>query len=151
MSRNGKTVLAATPDGIRRSVDAARSIWTTVLAGPVADIKCHPLLSTRAVAGGLDNGQAWFSSNSGRTWKPASHAGAWSGRVELAYARKNPNIVYASVEGEGGSLWQSTDGGKTYQRRRAARRHCQSLHRCRRKPGSGCWGRWPDKSPPGWP
>ena len=119
VSRNGKTVLAATPEGIRRSTDAARNVWKTVLASPVADIKCHPTLSTRAVAGGLDDGQAWFSSNSGLSWNAATHAGAWSGRVELAYARKNPNIVYASVQGQGGSLWQSIDGGKSYQRRRA--------------------------------
>jgi len=119
VSRNGKTVLAATPDGIKRSTDVARSVWTTVLASPVADIKCHPTLSTRAVAGGLGNGQAWYSSNSGLTWKAATHAGAWNGRVEVAYARQNPNIVYAAVEGEGGSLWQSTDGGKTYASRSA--------------------------------
>lgn len=119
VSRNGKTVLAATPEGIRRSTDAARNVWKTVLPSPVADLKCHPTLSTRAVAGGLDDGQAWFSVNSGLNWKPATHTGAWSGRIEVAYARKNPNIVYASVQGEGGSLWRSTDGGKSYQQRSA--------------------------------
>ena len=119
VSRNGKTVLAATPDGIKRSTDAARNVWKTVLASPVADIKCHPTVSTRAVAGGQGNGLAWYSVNSGLNWRPATHAGAWSGRVELAYARKNPNIVYAAVQGEGGSLWQSTDGGRTYLQRNA--------------------------------
>lgn len=119
VSVNGKTVLAATPDGIKRSVDVAHNVWTTVLASAAADVKFHPTLSTAAVAGGKGNGLAWFSTNSGRTWKLATHDGAWSGRVELTYARKNPNIVYAAVEGEGGSLWQSSDGGKTYTRRAA--------------------------------
>lgn len=119
VSANGKTVLAGTPDGMKRSIDAAHNVWTAVLASAVADVKFHPTLSTAAVAGGKGNGLAWFSTNSGRTWKLATHDGAWSGRVELTYARKNPNIVYAAVEGEGGSLWQSSDGGKTYTRRAA--------------------------------
>ncbi len=36
------------------------------------------------------------------------------GRVELAYARSNPTIVYMSLPAAGGSLWRSTDGGRTY-------------------------------------
>lgn len=119
VSVNGQTVLAATPDGMMRSVDAAHNVWTNVLATAVADVKFHPSLSTAAVAGGKGNGLAWFSIDGGLTWKLATHAGAWSGRVELTYARKNPSIVYAAVEGEGGSLWQSGDGGKTYARRAA--------------------------------
>lgn len=119
VSRDGKVVLAATPMGLMRSASASRATWLTVLAKPVADVKFHPKLLRRAVAGGLDDGQAYFSTNGGITWKPAAHDGAWSGRVELAYARKNPNIVYASVQGSSGELWRSTDGGRSYQRRRA--------------------------------
>jgi photosystem II stability/assembly factor-like uncharacterized protein len=119
VSRNGTTVLAATPQGLLRSIDAARATWTRVIAKGVADVKCHPTLSSRAVAGGSDDGQAYFSTNGGASWKAATHPDAWSGRVELAYARKNPNVVYASVQGQTGELWRSTDGGKTYQRRRA--------------------------------
>ncbi len=36
------------------------------------------------------------------------------GRVELAYARSSPNIVYMSLPAAGGSLWKSTDGGQSY-------------------------------------
>ena len=117
VSSDGKVVLAATPEGLVRSADTARATWTQVLTRPMADVKCHPRLAKRAVAGSRADGQAFFTTNGGTTWKAATHAGAWSGRVELTYARKNPDLVYASVEGSGGELWRSNDGGKTYQRR----------------------------------
>ena len=37
---------------------------------------------------------------------------------ELAYAVKSPSIIYASVQMEAGEIWQSTDDGKTYAKRR---------------------------------
>lgn len=37
-----------------------------------------------------------------------------TGRVELAYARSNPSIVYMSSPSASGSLWKSTDGGQSY-------------------------------------
>lgn len=117
VSPSGTVVIAATPTGLWRSSDAARAKWTKVLAGQIADVKFHPTLSTRAVAGSLDQGQAWFTSDGGKTWKPAAHATPWTGRVELAYARKNPAVVYASVQMSGGEVWRSSDGGKTYAKR----------------------------------
>jgi hypothetical protein len=66
----------------------------------------------------LGNGQAYFSTDGGQTWKIATHASPWSGRVEITYARKDPQIVYASVQmNDGGEIWRSTDGGQTYSRR----------------------------------
>ncbi|MET7699605.1 hypothetical protein, partial [Streptomyces sp. NPDC005485] len=53
----------------------------------------------------------------GQTWQAATH-GPWSGRVELAYAAKDPRIVYASVQMTSGRIWRSTDGGLTYQSRK---------------------------------
>jgi photosystem II stability/assembly factor-like uncharacterized protein len=116
ISRNGSVLLAATGTGLFRSSDKDRKIWTKVLDHPIADVKFHPRVSTRAVAGGLNNGEAYYTTNSGRTWKPATH-GPWSGRVELTYSAKNPNIVYASVQMSNGEVWRSTNGGRTYQRR----------------------------------
>ena len=119
LSRNGTILLAGTPRGIFRSVDPDRLTWNPVLVDAVGDIRFHPTSNTRAVAGGLDNGQAYYSTNGGQTWKTANHASPWSGRVELTYARKNPLIVYASVQmNNGGEIWRSTDGGKTYTRRK---------------------------------
>jgi hypothetical protein len=118
VSKNGKTVLAGTPTGIFRSVDVNRATWAKVLDAQIGDVKFHPKLSTRAVAGTLDGGQAYYSVNGGKNWKLATHDGVWSGRVELAYSVKNPSIVYASVAMTSGGIWRSSDGGKTYTRRK---------------------------------
>ena len=117
VTSDAAVLMAATPDGLMRSEDALRATWTKVLASPVADVKCHPKLAKRAVAGGLADGQAFFTTDGGKKWKAATHSGVWSGRVELVYAQKNPNIVYASIQGGGGELWRSSDGGKTYGKR----------------------------------
>jgi hypothetical protein len=120
VSANGKTLLAATGAGLFRSSDADRSTWTSVLAGAVADVKFRPGSSTHAVAGGLDDGRAHYSTNGGRTWKAAAHQGTWSGRVELAWSAANPAVVYASVQMRHGEIWRSTDGGRSFERRRTA-------------------------------
>ncbi|MGI9045724.1 MAG: WD40/YVTN/BNR-like repeat-containing protein [Burkholderiales bacterium] len=117
VSKTGKVVLAATNNGLFRSSDSARTAWTKVLDAPVADVRFDPKSSTRAIAGGLDNGEAWYSNNSGRNWTLAAHTGAWKGRVELCYAAKSSKIVYASVQMEHGEIWRSSDAGRTYQRR----------------------------------
>jgi len=116
ISKSGSVLLAATGTGLFRSSDKDRKTWTKVLDQPIADVKFDPRNSTRAVAGGLKNGEAYYTTNGGRTWKPATH-GPWSGRVELAYSVKNPKIVYVSVQMSNGEIWRSTNGGKTYQRR----------------------------------
>ena len=117
ISKNGKVLLAATRAGIFRSADKNRLTWTRVLTDEVGDVDFHPTDSLRAVAGGLRNGQAYYSVDGGRTWKVATHAQPWSGRVELTYATKNPTRVYASVEIASGEIWRSTNGGKSYTRR----------------------------------
>jgi photosystem II stability/assembly factor-like uncharacterized protein len=116
ISRSSTVLLAATGGGLFRSSDRAREAWTKVLDGPIADVRFHPTRSTRAVAGGLTDGEAYYTANGGRTWRVATH-GPWSGRVELAYAAANPDVVYASVQATNGEIWRSTDGGRTYQRR----------------------------------
>ena len=117
VSKDGKLLLAATPVGIFRSADAARATWTRVSTEAIADVDCHPTNAARAVAGGLQNGTAYFSTDGGQTWTPATHPGNWAGRVEVTYALKDPNIVYASVDVNGGEIWRSTDGGQTYAKR----------------------------------
>src|SRR5204863_8130276 len=117
--KDGKTVLAATPRGVFRSTDAARATWKQTLTEPVADVKYHPTDTKRAVAGGLDTGRAFYTTDGGQSWKPAAPADAWSGRVELTYARRDPSIVYASVQMLHGEIWRSTDGGRTFARRSA--------------------------------
>jgi len=118
ISRDGKVLLAGTPGGIFRSDDPDRLTWIQVSSDPIADVDFSNDSASNAVAGGLNNGQAYFSLDGGKTWTIATHTTPWSGRVELVYARKASTIVYASVQmNNGGEIWRSSNGGKTYLRR----------------------------------
>ena len=125
VSKNGKILLAGTSGptagthGIFRSDELSRATWTKVFDERIGDIKFNPKSSTKAVAGGLRNGEAYYTTNGGKTWKKATHSGVWSGRVELAYSLKDPDIVYASIQVNNGEIWRSTDGGKTYRKRKS--------------------------------
>jgi hypothetical protein len=113
MSSDGKVLLAATSKGIFRSVDEGAT-WSQQLFADVAGADFHPSDPSRALAGGRDDGHAYYSLNGGMTWKNATHSGFWGGRVELAYARKDPSIVFASVNTNGGEIWRSSNGGESY-------------------------------------
>ena len=118
ISADGTILLAATNAGIRRSVDPARTTWQSALSDAVADVKFHPVHPQHAVAGSISSGTAWFTTDGGATWTPASHAGFWGRRVEALLCASAPNIVYASVDGDtGGEIWRSTDGGQSFTKR----------------------------------
>ena len=119
VAADGIAVLAATRTGIFRSTDADRLVWTPVLEGDVADVHFHPTDPQRAVAGGLRNGTAYFSTDGGATWSVAGHAAPWSGRVELTFAAADSMAVYASVQMSTGQIWRSADGGHSYVKRNA--------------------------------
>lgn len=119
ISPTGTILLAATGKGLFRSSSKTRKTWTQTLSTPVTDVKFRPKSSTRAVAGGLNDGAAYYTTDGGRTWKLATHNEPWSGRVELCYSVKNPNIVYASVQMQHSGIWRSSNGGQSYQRRAA--------------------------------
>jgi photosystem II stability/assembly factor-like uncharacterized protein len=116
VGRSGRVVLAATASGIWRSDDAAREHWTQVLPGRVADVRFDATNEMHGIAGAMRDGAAWYTRDGGLNWLPASHD-PWSGRVELTYSARDPNVVYASVQMSFGEIWRSTDGGLTYQRR----------------------------------
>jgi hypothetical protein len=133
--RDDQTILlAATSTGLFRSTVVANQVrqWNKVDAGPggFGDVEFHPTDFTRAVAatftsGQGEDGKALVSTDAGRTWTEATHPGwRWRGRIDLAYARANPELVYASVAacaaGEKpylGMIFRSADGGRTYQPR----------------------------------
>ncbi len=117
ISRDGRILLAATPVGLFRSGDAPRARWTLVLSEALGDVRFHPTDPALAIAGCLSTGRAYFSVDGGSTWTIATTNGSSGRRVEVTYAAQNPNIVYASVEADGGEIWRSLDGGRSYQRR----------------------------------
>jgi photosystem II stability/assembly factor-like uncharacterized protein len=136
LSVDGKILLAATRTGLFRATAGWKDFSRVELKLPagapqpfkteVLDVRFHPKDNLRAVAGGR-KGDAWFSEDGGKTWQPATGLPANAGRVELAYAAADPNLVYASVDasfvwkGQDGSeenrfgqVIQSKDGGKSY-------------------------------------
>lgn len=131
---NDRTILlAATAEGLFRytSSPSQPGVWSRVWPGPggFADVEFHPTDGTRVVAGTFtsgarEDGKGLFSVNAGQTWKEAKHEDwLWKGRVDLAYARANPDVVYASVAASRdgktfrGRIFRSGDGGRTYQAR----------------------------------
>ena len=123
ISPDGTTILAATNNGCMRSTDGGAT-WIQTALGAIEDVDFHPTDSTKAIYGGV--GGAGYSTNGGRSWSNATFpAGTITGggvgtqnggRVEVAYARSNPLIVYAAVDNNFGDIYKSTDGGQTYVR-----------------------------------
>jgi hypothetical protein len=113
ISPNGGVMLAATRTGIFRSTNGGAS-WTNTTPTEMTYAAFHPTDSTRAIASGYA-GNAYVSTNGGATWTPATGLpGGPFTRVELAYARGNPTMVYASVDVNGGSIYKSTNGGASF-------------------------------------
>jgi photosystem II stability/assembly factor-like uncharacterized protein len=113
---NSLVILAATRNGIFRSADGGVS-WSQPSFTEMLDIAFHPTNGSKAIASGY-NGQAFYSTNAGQTWNAATGlpavGGFVVGRVEIAYSRSNPTVVFASVDNNNGEVYASTDGGQTY-------------------------------------
>ncbi len=136
LSSDGLVLLAATRNGLFRSEAAApnapgQAFMTTELMAQggnnkidfeLLDVRFHPTDPSRCMAAGR-NGRAFYSTDGGKTWSASSGItpinGFFNGRVELTYARANPQVVYASVDHRTGSpdsgqLYRSLDGGRTF-------------------------------------
>ena len=114
--------------GLHRSTDAGET-WVNVRWAQGSFCAAfHPTDGSRAVAQVIDYDWGvgdWFhaalySTDGGETWFAASGLSqlwGFGSRIELAYARSNPDYVYASVAVDGGVIYRSTDGGQSYTRR----------------------------------
>jgi photosystem II stability/assembly factor-like uncharacterized protein len=109
-----ETLLAATWSGIWRTENGGTG-WTNTYRpqtnSAILDVDFDPSNSNNAIAGGY--GRVLYSTNGGQSWAAATGITGGS-RVEVAYARSNPLIVYASVNQTNGSVYRSADGGHTY-------------------------------------
>ena len=111
ISPDGRTVLAVGGSGTYRSVDG--SAFVRVASGIAAqDVDFSPNDSTKAIAAGW--GAIAYSWDGGRTWQKAAGLPFTGGRIEAAYARSQPDIVYAAIDRDGGVLYRSINGGATF-------------------------------------
>lgn len=96
------------PYGVLKSTDSGQH-WTRTLAGQATALEIDPAAFSHQYAGigedksgqgadVVDNG-VYRSTDAGQHWEPV--AGPWpssgTGRIELAMAPSNPNVVYASI------------------------------------------------------
>jgi len=102
-------LLAANVSGIWRTNNRGAS-WEFVYDDVILDIDFHPTNHNYAVASGY--GSIYYSSDSGLSWGSVKICSG--GRIEVAYAPSEPDVVYASVFYKSGQIWKSSDRGKTF-------------------------------------
>lgn len=120
-SADGKTILAAAkpfygdvPATIFRSTDNGDT-WIETLKTPGPEgsmVAFHPTDSSKAIAA-TKNGIAIYSEDGGQSWQQSTGIPV-EGLLTLAYAKSNPTIVYGGLDRNGGEIYKSNDGGKTY-------------------------------------
>jgi len=120
MSGDGAVIVAGTQTGIFRSTDDGES-WSQVLNNArIGRVAFSPGDDNNLIASGNSgDGRVFYSNDGGVTWTQGARASAGTGRVDLAYARQNASIIYASVQATPSELWKSTDGGKSYVKQQA--------------------------------
>lgn len=121
-SANGTILLAATRAGVMRSADSGVT-WTKAYTSSstygLSHVAFDPSTSSKGIASGY-GGQLRYSTDGGATWQVPTGTlptGVGYSRVECAYARSNPAIVYAIAEAQSGPttrFFKSTNGGATY-------------------------------------
>jgi len=121
---NPQVLLAAmtnnniTTGAIYRSADGGAT-WTRAAGMKALDIAFAPSDPTHALAG-LDDGTLAYSSDGGLSWRrtealvPAPSGANNTARAEIAFARSQTGVAYASVDNARGEVWRSTDYGATW-------------------------------------
>ena len=92
--------------------DAAANQWHVVSQGTFTDVLFDPVNVGRAYAGQYDGG-VLKSVNNGVTWAPLAGVPVAGGRVSIALARQQPNILYARLESNG-LVYRTADAGATW-------------------------------------
>lgn len=102
------TILATTPQGVRRSTDGGKT-WATVNSGPV--IQFAAFASPADAVGIEPGGTVHTSGDAGATW---TRKGKVQGTVQAVAAVKDPGGALSIWVATTGGLVLSTDGGVTF-------------------------------------
>jgi hypothetical protein len=102
------TVLATTPQGIRRSTDGGQT-WTMVDSGPV--VQFAAFASPAEAVGVEPGGTVHTSADAGATW---TRKGKIQGTVQAVAAVKGPEATLSIWAATASGLVVSTDGGITF-------------------------------------
>jgi photosystem II stability/assembly factor-like uncharacterized protein len=117
---NSNIVYAAGNQGVYKSTNAGTT-WT--FTGSATNANCLFINPTNTQiiyisTGGTSAGQIYKSTNGAATWVlSVSGLPGTMGRIQMAMAGSNPNILYASVATSGGALlglYRTTDGAATW-------------------------------------
>ncbi len=122
IASDASVIVAGTRTGIFRSTDGGLTWTATLQNANIGRVAFAPGDNTKLVASGNSNdGRVFYSTNGGAAWTVGTRASAGFGRVDLAYAKGDASIVYASVDASPSpsELWKSSDGGKTYSKQQA--------------------------------
>ncbi len=116
ISPNSKWMLSCSDYGIFRSTDEGTTWSPTVGASQqIYDLHYHPTDDNKAIASGRW-GNVYYSEDGGKTWNESE----WIirppgiGTTRLAYAKADPDTVYANTQANGGQLYRSWSGGKSF-------------------------------------
>ncbi|KRE74909.1 F510_1955 family glycosylhydrolase [Arthrobacter sp. Soil762] len=107
-SPTSDTVLATTPQGIRRSTDGGQT-WNMVDTGPV--IQFAAFASPAEAVGVEPDGTVHYSADAGATW---TRKGRIQGAVQAVAAVKGPEANLSIWAATADGLVISTDGGTTF-------------------------------------
>lgn len=127
INSDASIILAGTREGIFSSANGGAR-FDKKLSANVGNLVFNPGDKTKAIAGMLQGGGIYYSTNGGDSWSPATtpQVTGQAGRIQVCYAAQNGNIVYASVETirwvggkrfTGSEIWHSIDGGQTFAKR----------------------------------
>ncbi len=104
---------------IYRSADGGGT-WARVAPFKALDIAFDPNTPSNALAG-LDDGTIAYSTDAGLTWShtdalvPVPAGRGNTARAEIAFARSQLGVAYASVDNGKGEVWRSEDSGASWQ------------------------------------